>query len=127
MLYLVEVFDSIRFLEKQHEEVAKKVDVVDAVSHRLDELSIQELLTRVDTLEPQIVRTGNVTYGRGDSSSGSTVHMEERVIEIDNSQKNMLEMINDMMKDFFVTLDVVRKKITEVNMKVNLMMLALAN
>ena len=97
------------------------------MSDRLDRLPIYELLIRVDTLESQIVKMGNVTYECGDSSSGSTVHMELRVIELDNSHKNMLEMINNMTGDFLATLDVVRKKITEVNTKVNLTMRVLAN
>ena len=71
MLYLVEVPDSIRSLETQLNEISKKVDVDDVVSHCLDGLSIQDLLIRIDTLESIIVRTRNVTYERGDSSSGS--------------------------------------------------------
>ena len=51
MLYLVEVPNSIRFLEKRFEEVAKKVNCIDAMSGRLNGLPIQELLTRVDTLK----------------------------------------------------------------------------
>ena len=71
MLYLVEVPDSIRSLETQLNEISKKVDVDDVVSDCLDGLSIQDLLIRIDTLESIIVRTRNVTYERGDSSSGS--------------------------------------------------------
>ena len=41
MLYLVEVPDSIHFLDKWLEEVAKKADGIDAVSDRLNGLSIQ--------------------------------------------------------------------------------------
>lgn len=63
---------------------------------RLHRLSIQELLTEVDILESQIVRTGNGTYECGDGSSISIAHMEELVIELDKSQKTMLEMINDI-------------------------------
>ena len=51
MLYLVEVPNFIRFLEKRLEEVAKKVDVIDVVSDRVDILPIQELLTRVMNCE----------------------------------------------------------------------------
>ena len=126
-IYLVEVPNSIRFLEKRLEDVAKKTDGIEVVSGRLDGLPIQELLTRVDTLESRIVTTGNVTYEHGNSSSGSVAQMEERVMELDNSQKNMLEMINDMAEDFLATLDVVRNEITKVNTRVNLTMLALAN
>ena len=127
MLYLVQVSDSIHSLKTRLNEIAKKVDVVDAISGCLDRLPIQYLLTRVDSLESRIMRTGNVTYKRGDSSSSSVVQVEELVIELDKSHKNMLEMINDMTEDFQVTLDVVRNEIAEVNMKVNLTMQALAN
>ena len=53
--------------------------------------------------------------------------MEERVIELDNSHKNMLKMINDTTDDFRVTLNVVRNEIVEVKTKVNLTMRAIEN
>ena len=81
------------------------------------------MLTRVDTLEARIVRTGNVTYERENSSSGFVVRIKEQVIGLDNSHKNMLQMINDMTEDFRATLDVVRNEIT----RVNLTMRAIAN
>ncbi|XP_031745591.1 uncharacterized protein LOC116406038 isoform X1 [Cucumis sativus] len=127
MLHLKEVSDSIRFMEERLEKVAKRVDVVDAVSGRLDGLPIHDLLARVDTLESQIRKIENVPYERGNSSSGSVARMEERVIELDNSQKDIMEMINGMTEDFRATLDVVRNEIVEVNTKVNLTMRALAN
>ena len=127
MLHLMEVPNSIRFLEERLEEVAKRVDVDDAVSSRLDGLPLQDLLARVDTLESQIRRIENITYERGDSSSGSIARLEERVIELDNSHKNMMEVINDMIEDFRATLDVARNEIVEMHMKVNLTMRALAN
>ena len=57
MLYLVEVSHSIRFLETRLNEISKKVNVIDAMFGHLDRLPIHELLTRVDTLESQIVTT----------------------------------------------------------------------
>ncbi|KAA0055407.1 uncharacterized protein E5676_scaffold1428G00300 [Cucumis melo var. makuwa] len=104
MLYLVEVPDSIRFLESRLEEIAEKNDMIDPVAGRVEGLSIQELLARVDTLEGTVGRTGS--HERGDSSTGSVAHIEERVQELDNSQKTLLEMINDMSEDFRATLDV---------------------
>ena len=56
MLHLMEVPDSIRFLEQRLEDIAKKVDGIEAVSDRLDGLPIQELLTRVDTLESRVMK-----------------------------------------------------------------------
>ena len=100
MLYLVEVPDSIQFLEQQLKDIAKNVDGIEAMFGRLDRLPIQELLTRVDTLESRVMRTENVTYEHGDSSSGSVAQMEEQVMELDNSQKNVLEMTNGMTEDF---------------------------
>ena len=96
------------------------------MSGRLDGLPIQKLLKIIDTLESRILRTGNVTYERGGNSLGSTAHMEERVIELDNSQKTMLEMISGMSEDFR-TLDVVRNELAEMNTKVNHTMRAMAN
>ena len=127
MLHLMEVPDSIRFIEEWLEEVAKRVYDVDAVSDRLDGLPTQDLLARVDTLDSQIRRTENVTYKRGDSSSGSAAWMEEQVMLLDNSQKDIMEIINDMTEDFRATLDVVRNAIVEVNTKVNRTMRALEN
>ena len=62
-----------------------------------------------------------VTYECRDNSSGFVVQIEG-VIELDNSHKNMLEMINDMIEDFRATLDINRNEIAEVNTKVNLTM-----
>ena len=42
------------------------------------------------------------------------------MVELDNSQKILLEMINDMSKDFQAAFDVVRNKITNVSTKVYL-------
>ena len=46
------------------------------------------------------MRTGNVTYEHGNNSSGSAVWMEERVMKLENTQKDIMEMINDMTEDF---------------------------
>ncbi|KAA0055118.1 senescence-specific cysteine protease sag39 [Cucumis melo var. makuwa] len=59
MLYLVEVSDSIRFLESRLEENAEKTDMIDAVAGRVEKLPIQELLPRVDTVEGTVGRTGS--------------------------------------------------------------------
>ncbi|KAA0056485.1 senescence-specific cysteine protease sag39 [Cucumis melo var. makuwa] len=120
MHYLVEVSDTIRFLESHLEHIFEKVDTINAVTDRLDELSIQELLTRVDTLEVKVGRTGNNEHG--DSLMGFVVHIEERVIELDSSQKTLLQMINVMLEDFLAALDVVRNEITDLSTRVNLTM-----
>uniref|UniRef100_A0A9I9EE14 Senescence-specific cysteine protease sag39 n=1 Tax=Cucumis melo TaxID=3656 RepID=A0A9I9EE14_CUCME len=125
MLYLVEVPVSIRFLESRLEEIAEKIDMIDAVAGRVEGLSIQELLARVDTLEGTVGRIGS--HERGDSSTGSVAHIEERVQELDSSQKTLLEMINGMSEDFRATLDVVRNEIADVNARLSLTMRAMAN
>ncbi|KAA0066437.1 uncharacterized protein E6C27_scaffold21G005300 [Cucumis melo var. makuwa] len=125
MLYLVEVPDSIRFLESRLVEIAEKTNMIDAVAGCVEGLPIQELLARVDTLEGNVERTINYEYG--DSSSGFVAHMEERVNELDSSQKTLLEMINDMSEDFRATLNVVRNEIVDVNARLNLTMRAIAN
>ncbi|KAA0045293.1 uncharacterized protein E6C27_scaffold316G00510 [Cucumis melo var. makuwa] len=125
MLYLIEVPDSIRFLESRLEKIAEKTDMIDAVAGRVEGLLIQELLARVDTLEETVGRTGS--HERGDSSTGSVAHIEERVQELDSSQKTLLEMINVMSEDFRATLDVVRNEIADVNARLSLTMRAMAN
>ncbi|KAA0041962.1 reverse transcriptase [Cucumis melo var. makuwa] len=125
MLYLVEVPDSIHFLESHLEEIAEKTDMIDAIAGRVEGLPIQKLLARVDTLEGTVGRTGS--HERGDSSTGSVAHIEERVQELDSSQKKLLEMINYMSEDFLATLDVVRNEIADVNARLSLTMRAMAN
>ncbi|KAA0037958.1 hypothetical protein E6C27_scaffold36G001400 [Cucumis melo var. makuwa] len=120
MLYLVEVPDSIHFLVSHLEEIFEKANTIDVMTGRVEELSIQELLARVDSLEVNVGRIGN--YERGDSLSGSVTHIEECVNELDSFQKTLLDMINDMSEDFRATLDVVRNEITDVNMRLNLTM-----
>ncbi|KAA0036720.1 reverse transcriptase [Cucumis melo var. makuwa] len=125
MLYLVEVSDSIRYLESRLDEISEKTDTIDMVAGRVEGLPIQELLARVDTLEVNVGRTGNYEYE--DSSLGFFAHMEGRINELDNSQKTLLEMIHDMSEDFRATLDVFRNKIADVNTRLNLTMRAMAN
>ncbi|KAA0042097.1 uncharacterized protein E5676_scaffold306G003620 [Cucumis melo var. makuwa] len=105
MLYLIEVPDSIHYLESRLEEISKKAGTIDAVAGRVEGLPIQELLARVDTLEVNINVRRTVNYERGDSSSGFATHMEERV----------------------TTLDVVRNEIAYVNKRLSLTMRAMAN
>ncbi|KAA0043588.1 senescence-specific cysteine protease sag39 [Cucumis melo var. makuwa] len=127
MLYLVQVPDSICYLESRLNEISEKTDTIDAVAGRVEGLPTKEFLARVDTLETNISAGRTVNYERGDSSSGFAAHMEERVSELDSSQKTLLEMINGMLEDFIVTLDVVRNEIADVNARLNLTMRAMTN
>ncbi|KAA0046982.1 uncharacterized protein E6C27_scaffold230G001680 [Cucumis melo var. makuwa] len=127
MLYLVEVPDSIRYLESRLEEIFEKTNTIDAVAGRVEGFPIQELMTRVDALETTVNIGRTVNYERGDSSTGSVAHIEERVQELDSSQKTLLEMINGMSEDFRATLDVVRNEIADVNARLSLTMRAMAN
>ncbi|KAA0047380.1 uncharacterized protein E5676_scaffold363G00340 [Cucumis melo var. makuwa] len=127
MLYLVEVPDSIRYLESRVDEISEKADMIDAVAGHVERLPIQELLARVDALEENTNARRTINYERGESSSGFAVHMGERVSELDSAQKTLLEMINGMSEDFRVTLDVVRNEIADVNARLSLTMRAMAN
>ncbi|TYK03044.1 uncharacterized protein E5676_scaffold46G001390 [Cucumis melo var. makuwa] len=127
MLYLVEVPDSIRYLESRVDEISEKANMIDAVAGRVEGLPIKELLARVDALEENTNARRTINYERGESSSGFAAHMEERVSELDNTQKTLLEMINGMSEDFKVTLDVVRNEIADVNARLSLTMRAMAN
>ncbi|KAA0057412.1 uncharacterized protein E6C27_scaffold280G002880 [Cucumis melo var. makuwa] len=127
MLYLVEVPDPIRYLESRVDEISEKANMIDAVAGRVKGLPIQELLARVDALEENTNARRTTNYERGESSSGFGAHMEERVGELDNAQKTLLEMINGMLEDFRVTLDVVRNEIADVNARLSLTMRAMAS
>ncbi|KAA0060356.1 senescence-specific cysteine protease sag39 [Cucumis melo var. makuwa] len=85
MLYLVEVLYSIHFLESRLEEFDEKADMIVVVTGRIEGLSIQELLARVNILEGKVERTGS--YERGDSLTGYVAHIEERC-EHDNESHN---------------------------------------
>ncbi|TYK11972.1 uncharacterized protein E5676_scaffold177G001560 [Cucumis melo var. makuwa] len=127
MLYLVEVPDSIRYLESRVDEISEKANTIDAVAGRVEGLPIQELLARVDALEKNTNARRTINYERGESSSGFAAHMEERVDELDNAHKTLLEMINGMSEDFRVTLYVVRNEIADVNARLSLTMRAMAS
>ncbi|KAA0057354.1 uncharacterized protein E5676_scaffold216G00090 [Cucumis melo var. makuwa] len=71
MLYLVEVPDSIRYLESRLDEVSEKTNTIDAVAGRVEGFPIQKLMARVDTLETNINIGRTVNYERGDSSTSS--------------------------------------------------------
>uniref|UniRef100_A0A9I9E5B3 Uncharacterized protein n=1 Tax=Cucumis melo TaxID=3656 RepID=A0A9I9E5B3_CUCME len=67
MLYLVELPDSIRYLESRLDEIFEKTDMIDAVAGRVEGLPIQELLARVNTLEANTNVGITVNYERGDN------------------------------------------------------------
>ena len=71
----MEVPDFVYFLETCIQEIFKKVDAFNAMTRHLNGLTIQELLTMVDTLKTKVVRTGK--YERWDSSRGSVAHIKE--------------------------------------------------
>ena len=55
MLFLKEVPDTLRFLEKRVTELSEKVVEVDAMGNRLDGLPITELMFRVTSLEKELL------------------------------------------------------------------------
>uniref|UniRef100_A0A9I9EHE8 Uncharacterized protein n=1 Tax=Cucumis melo TaxID=3656 RepID=A0A9I9EHE8_CUCME len=67
MLYLVEVPDSIRYLESRLEEISDKTNMIDVVAGRVEGFPIQELMTRVDALETTI-NIGRTNYKRNSYS-----------------------------------------------------------
>jgi len=125
MLYLREVPDALRFLETRVQEISEKADGIDAVAGRLDGMPVKELMLRVETLETKAARPSS--FERGDSSSNSVAHMEERVEELDSSQKAIIQMVTDLSEDFRAALDVVRTEIADVSTRVNLTMRAVGN
>ena len=56
MQYLLEVPDSIRFLDERVKELADKTLAVDAIKGRLDELPIQEIMYQMDNLETKTTK-----------------------------------------------------------------------
>lgn len=54
-------------------------------------------MMRIDTLEVKVERPVNLEHR--DSSTGFVTHMEQRVGELDNSQKLLMHMIIDLSKD----------------------------
>ena len=59
MLYLVEVLDSIHFLDSHLKEIIQKTGTIGTVADRVKGLPIQELLARVNTLEGKVERTSS--------------------------------------------------------------------
>ena len=53
--------------------------------------------------------------------------MEERVEELDSSQKAIIQMVTDLLEDFRATLDVIRTEIADVSTRMNLTMRAVEN
>ena len=87
MQYLREVSDSIRYLDERVKELADKSLAVDTITGRLDGLSIQEIMYRMENLETKITMNGG--SGRGDCLTGFASLIEERVDGLDSSQKAM--------------------------------------
>ena len=117
MQYLWEVPNSIRFLDERVKELADKTLAVDTIKGRLDELPIQEIMYRMENLEIKTTKNGG--FERGDSSTGSTGLIEERVDGLDSSQKAMFQMVIELSEDVKVALDVVRVEMADISARVN--------
>ena len=85
--YLWEVPDSIRFLDERAKELADKSLTIDTIKGWLDGLPIQEIMYRMENLETKTTKNGG--FERGDNSIGFACFIEERVDDLDNSQKVM--------------------------------------
>jgi len=124
-LYLREVPDDVRFIQARLEGLDEKVREIDALNARVDALPITELTLRVDSLEHKTTRPGS--FERGDSSTSSVAHMEERVEELDSSHKVMLKLFNDLTDDFRTTVEAIRAEMAEMKTQGNLTMRAVGN
>ncbi|TYK15849.1 uncharacterized protein E5676_scaffold637G00250 [Cucumis melo var. makuwa] len=78
MLYLMEVSDSIHFLESHLKEISKKVDTIDAVAGCIKRLPIQELLARIDTLKTEAY---NTSKGKQASVEGAIPISKVKILE----------------------------------------------
>lgn len=75
-------------------------------------------MSRVKTLKTKATRPNS--FERGENSSGSVSHMEERVEKLDSSQKAIIQMVTDLSEDFRAALDDIRTEVTGVSARVNL-------
>lgn len=78
------------------------------------------LMLRVETLETKTMRLSS--FECRDSSSGLVAHVEERVEELDSSQKAIIQMVIDLSEDFRAALDVVGIEIVDISARLNLTM-----
>lgn len=82
-LCMRELPNKVRFLQTQLNGFDEKVGGLDTLTAQIDELPINELTMRVDSIEHKTVQAGS--FERGSRSSSSVTHMEERVEELDCS------------------------------------------
>ena len=76
MLFLKEVPDTLRFLEKRVTELGAKVVEVDAMGNRLDGLPIAELMFRETSLKERVAPTSSPKPSG--SQDSSVAHKEGR-------------------------------------------------
>ena len=79
----------------------------------------------MENLETKTTKKGG--FERGDSSTGSTSLIEERVDGLDRSQKAMFQMVTEVSKDVKAALDVVRVEMANISARVNIAVRAVEN
>ena len=83
------MLDKLWFLQTRLDGLDEKFEGLDTLNAQIDELPINELTLRVDSLEHKVAQEGS--FERGGDSMSSVAHIEECVEELDCSQKTMLK------------------------------------
>ncbi|TYK02288.1 uncharacterized protein E5676_scaffold18G00960 [Cucumis melo var. makuwa] len=117
--------DEVRFPQTWLEGLEEKVGEVNALNARVDGLPISELALRVDLLKHKTTQVGS--FELGSSSLSSVAHMEERIEELDYSQKTMLKLFSDLSNDFIAMIETIKTKMADMKMQVNLTMRVVGN
>lgn len=125
MLYPSEVLDNLGFLESSLNEIATKVNIIDVAASRLDRMSIQELMPQVESLEDKVTWISG--FRGGDSSTSFVPRIKEHVGGLNNSQKVISQMISEISKDVKAALNVVKAKVADLSVRLNLTMRSMGN
>ena len=82
----------------------EKVRELDALNAKVDELPMNELMLRIDSIEHKIAQAGS--YEHGSNSLSYVTHIEEHVEELNYSQKTM-------SNDFRAMIETIKAKMAE--------------
>ena len=125
MLFLKEVPDTLRFLEKRVIEMSEKVVEIDAMGNRLDGLPIAELMFRVTSLEERVAPTSSPKSSG--SSDSSIAHIEGRGEEFDVLQNTMMSLFNGLADEFRTKFDDIQDRMASMSTRIEVTMKAVEN
>ena len=123
MLFLKEVPNTARFLERRVTKLNEKFERINGQSRGW--VPIKKLMFRVDMLEERVTqKSSSRPVG---SLDNSVAHKEGRGKELDKLQKTMMMLFNELANEFRTTVDYIKGEMADMNTRMSMTMRVVEN